>query len=621
MPNLDFKKINEEILNSIDIVNLISSYISLTKKGNNYIGLCPFHQDTTPSFTISPIKKIYKCFSCSESGNAITFVKKYLNKNYYQSLEFLAKELNLNYDFSAFLNSHLPQMTDEELEITEALNVVNAFYKIQIFKNSKAQEYLASRNLLDDELRKKFDIGYAPENELIEYFSQNTELDKKILFQAGLINDNFKELFKNRITFGIRNSYGNIVGFSARVLNNQQKPKYLNSPETKLFNKSQILYNFFNAKEHIEKNKEVIIVEGFMDVIALDKVGIYNSVALMGTALTLEHLQLIKKYQIALFLDNDEAGIQATLKSIKTLLKNKIYDVFVIVNPYDKDPDEILNNEGKESLLWNFNQKTSCIDFLYQTLVKSHNLNNNYNYSTLSSFINEILDYYIYLNNDQKNYIENKIKIEFNFDLSKTYNKIDTNANAFIESDFYDYYYNSPQEIYIDQSYNKFKDIFATNIRLKFLMYFVLKPNLAKKFYELDNSAIIFSKPDDLFKAYDKIKDLSYNYFELLNSQAEPTIDEIIKNTKNQMHTIIKSIIKKISPELNDIELNNFYEQYLDEINQVIIDNSGKVSLSPLIQELIDVYKFENEALNIVPSPKQNSNLMKELKKFKNTKI
>ncbi|MCU9935472.1 DNA primase [Mycoplasmopsis cynos] len=621
MPNLDFKKINEEILNSIDIVNLISSYISLTKKGNNYIGLCPFHQDTTPSFTISPIKKIYKCFSCSESGNAITFVKKYLNKNYYQSLEFLAKELNLNYDFSAFLNSHLPQMTDEELEITEALNVVNAFYKIQIFKNSKAQEYLASRNLLDDELRKKFDIGYAPENELIEYFSQNTELDKKILFQAGLINDNFKELFKNRITFGIRNSYGNIVGFSARVLNNQQKPKYLNSPETKLFNKSQILYNFFNAKEHIEKNKEVIIVEGFMDVIALDKVGIYNSVALMGTALTLEHLQLIKKYQIALFLDNDEAGIQATLKSIKTLLKNKIYDVFVIVNPYDKDPDEILNNEGKESLLWIFNQKTSCIDFLYQTLVKSHNLNNNYNYSTLSSFINEILDYYIYLNNDQKNYIENKIKIEFNFDLSKTYNKIDTNANAFIESDFYDYYYNSPQEIYIDQSYNKFKDIFATNIRLKFLMYFVLKPNLAKKFYELDNSAIIFSKPDDLFKAYDKIKDLSYNYFELLNSQAEPTIDEIIKNTKNQMHTIIKSIIKKISPELNDIELNNFYEQYLDEINQVIIDNSGKVSLSPLIQELIDVYKFENEALNIVPSPKQNSNLMKELKKFKNTKI
>lgn len=231
-------------------------------------------------------------------------------------------------------------------------------------------------------------------------------------------------------------------------------------------------------------------------------------------------------------------------------------------------------------MLWNFNQKTSCIDFLYQTLVKSHNLNNNYNYSTLSSFINEILDYYIYLNNDQKNYIENKIKIEFNFDLSKTYNKIDTNANAFIESDFYDYYYNSPQEIYIDQSYNKFKDIFATNIRLKFLMYFVLKPNLAKKFYELDNSAIIFSKPDDLFKAYDKIKDLSYNYFELLNSQAEPTIDEIIKNTKNQMHTIIKSIIKKISPELNDIELNNFYEQYLDEINQVIIDNSGKVSLS-----------------------------------------
>ncbi|WP_322949547.1 DNA primase [Mycoplasmopsis cynos] len=621
MPNLDFKKINEEILNSIDIVNLISSYISLTKKGNNYIGLCPFHQDTTPSFTISPIKKIYKCFSCSESGNAITFVKKYLNKNYYQSLEFLAKELNLNYDFSAFLNSHLPQMTDEELEITEALNVVNAFYKIQIFKNSKAQEYLASRNLLDDELRKKFDIGYAPENELIEYFSQNTELDKKILFQAGLINDNFKELFKNRITFGIRNSYGNIVGFSARVLNNQQKPKYLNSPETKLFNKSQILYNFFNAKEHIEKNKEVIIVEGFMDVIALDKVGIYNSVALMGTALTIEHLQLIKKYQIALFLDNDEAGIQATLKSIKTLLKNKIYDVFVIVNPYDKDPDEILNNEGKESLLWIFNQKTSCIDFLYQTLVKSHNLNNNYNYSTLSSFINEVLDYYIYLNNDQKNYIENKIKIEFNFDLSKTYNKIDTNANAFIESDFYDYYYNSPQEIYIDQSYNKFKDIFATNIRLKFLMYFVLKPNLAKKFYELDNSAIIFSKPDDLFKAYDKIKDLSYNYFELLNSQAEPTIDEIIKNTKNQMHTIIKSIIKKISPELNDIELNNFYEQYLDEINQVIIDNSGKVSLSPLIQELIDVYKFENEALNIVPSPKQNSNLMKELKKFKNTKI
>ncbi|AKF40922.1 DNA primase [Mycoplasmopsis canis] len=626
MNEIDFKKINDDILNKADIVSIISNYVSLEKKGNNYIGLCPFHQDNTPSFTVSPSKKIYKCFACSESGNVITFIKNHLGKNYLETLDYFSKELSLDFDLSQ-MNKKVETRSEEELEILEVLKITNSFYKVKVFNNKDAQEYLKKRNLLDSELRKTFNIGFAPGNELYKYLSESSKFSDDVIYKSGLITSDFKELFWNRITFGIKNSQGEIVGFSARALNNEIKPKYINSPETRLFNKSKILYNYDNARNSIEKNKEVYIVEGFMDVIALYKAGIENAVALMGTALTNDHVRLINKYSVILFLDKDSAGISATIKSIKTLLANNVSNIFVSVNSFEKDADEILEKEGKEALFYTLNNRKSFIDFIYDFYTNTHNLKTDFNYINIKKFENDLSSFLSLLDYDQKFYIFNKFKSDFGYDLSSLSNSSNqqnaqklSDVKQFINTNFEEYYDNHLNINKNIFTYKDFTDLIATNIRIKFLMYFILKPDFAKRFYSLDNSKILYSKPTQLEKVYEDIKDKSFGYFDLLGHQKEPTVKEAIIKIKKDMHTRIFELIASIKKEVNDQELRDFYVRYINDINKTINDN-GQISLNPIVQELIDAYKEENERLKITPNPKQNSYLMKELKRFKNKKI
>lgn len=620
MTQIDFKEINQLILEKTDIVQVISNFISLTKKGNNYLGLCPFHQDINPSFTVSSVKGIYKCFSCSESGNVITFIKKHLNKNYLETLEYFSNELSLNLDLSNNKENNLRTKTEEETQILELLNVANSFFKIKVTSNLKAQEYLKTRGIFDPEIRKKFSIGYAPYDELLTYLNNSVNYSNDLILRAGLINNNLHEIFRNRITFGIKNEFNEIVGFSARSLEPEQKPKYINSPETFLFNKSKILYNIHNALVAAQNTKELILVEGFMDVIAFDKAKIENVVALMGTALTDQQVALIKQFSITLFLDNDQAGQSATVRSIKTLLKNKVKEIFVAYNSYNKDPDEILNSEGVDALRYLLSQKKSFIDFLYDYYVNLNNLRNNADFKNLKNFNSEISQYLTLMNYDQKSYFTTKFKNEFNYDLMENLNQTELmhkELNNFAQLDFEQYYENYNIDNLIKRNEQKFNDFMANNIRIKFLIYFILKPEFAKRFYELDNSSILYCKPENFANVYNEIKTKTFQYLDLdLGSE-----NDLVFNIQKQMHRKVFELIKSYNQNFSELDLQKFYLTYTNKIMHNLQESNGKVSLTPLIKELLESYKTENKKFNITPSIKNYNNLIKELKRFKEIKL
>ncbi|UUM19533.1 MULTISPECIES: DNA primase [unclassified Mycoplasma] len=338
------------IVRSSNIVNVISQFISLNKKGNNYVGICPFHADTSPSLTVSPAKNIYKCFACGHSGNVVHFVKEFKKISYVQALEFLAQQANLPINFDQFKNVNKITRDPAKQKMYDLLDTVNSYFKLNI-NNELAQKFLNYRKINQIDILEKFDIGFAPLNNYTDILKTNQLYSDLDLNQAGLINDNLNLIFKNRIIFGIRNERGEIVGFSGRSIGDDKKyAKYLNSPESQIFKKSRILYNFNNAQDSAFDKREIIIVEGFMDVIALYQAGINNVIALMGTALTNAHLSLLKDLKVILFLDNDTAGQSATNKSLVKLIENK-FEVEVVINNFNKDPDEILNNHGADVLV------------------------------------------------------------------------------------------------------------------------------------------------------------------------------------------------------------------------------------------------------------------------------
>lgn len=374
------------------IVEIIKNYLSLTRKGANYLAVCPFHNDTKPSLTINDQKGIWKCFACGESGDAIHFVAKFEHLSLSQAAIKIAKDLNL--DLSLIKNFEQENAQDLSQERLFSLNKVYLQFCQNFLQNKSstlAQNYLKTRHI-DSELINHFGIGYNPDGkkQLYELLTneQNNfiNLDKDNLFSrnevldCGLIHINGKgdiyDTFRNRIVFSIKDENGNIVGFSGRSINNDE-PKYLNSPETKLFKKSHLLYHWFEVKNYF-LTQQLYIVEGFMDVMALYKVGIKNVVATMGTAFGNNHLQMLKNTKqissIILGFDNDQAGYAATIKTGMSLAKH--FNVYV-VKQYDsscKDFDELLNKTDSQTLVQIVNNQIHFSLFYLQTIIHEYNL-------------------------------------------------------------------------------------------------------------------------------------------------------------------------------------------------------------------------------------------------------
>jgi len=343
-----------EILSKTDIVDLISEKVSLSKKGKSYFGLCPFHNEKTPSFSVEPERKIFNCFSCGEKGNAIGFLQKTENLSFIEAIENLADRANVSIDFTQYKKEN---PNKKFLDINQ--DAAN-FYKLYLSSTKQgilAKEYLKNRGI-SDEVIDKFDIGLSS-NEFDLLYKTLIEKGHLVsdLHDLGLVKESEKEtiydLFRERIIFPIVNEHGSVVGFSGRTYVDKKdgSPKYINSPQTIVFTKSNVLYNMNNAINEIKKNNRVVLFEGYMDVIAAYRANVKESVASMGTSLTVDQVRLMKKFtnNVTICYDGDPAGVEATERAIK-LFEQAHMEIKIVLLPDKMDPDDYLKKYSAADL-------------------------------------------------------------------------------------------------------------------------------------------------------------------------------------------------------------------------------------------------------------------------------
>jgi DNA primase len=345
----------EQIKNRIDIIDVVGDYVKLKKRGANYLGNCPFHNEKSPSFTVSPSKEIYKCFGCGKSGNAITFLIEHDKLSYVEALRWLAKRYNIDIEETAQTPEQKQfQQTGDSLYAIN--NFAVTFFEQQLWDTNDgkaiAHSYLKERGFRDDVI-KKFQLGYNPtaKDELTKALLAN-QFNKELLPKTGLSvlrNDgDLQDNYRGRIIFPIHNNTGKIIGFGARIIGkNDKAPKYINTPENELYVKSKILYGSYFARQAVDKANECLLVEGYTDVVSLHQAGIENVVASGGTSLTVDQLRLIKKYtnNLTIIYDGDGAGIKAALRGLDMALEESL-NVRLVLIPDNEDPDSYVNKVG-----------------------------------------------------------------------------------------------------------------------------------------------------------------------------------------------------------------------------------------------------------------------------------
>ena len=381
---------NQDIINEVrrknDIVDVIGEKIPLEKRGKNYFGVCPFHDDTNPSMSVSREKQIYTCFSCHATGNVFTFLMNYEHKEFNQVLSDLANRVGIT--LSGFKTKKVSTKYDEWYKIYD---LANKYYQNNLLskEGEGAREYLKNRSI-DDLTIKEFEIGYSLKmrddlTKLLTMKGHSIDLLNKI----GLSNEDH-DIYNSRLMFPLHDLNGKVIGFSGRIINNGKQNKYLNTKETELFKKGKLLYHYHIAKEEARVKKSVIIMEGFMDIIRASTVGIKNTVATMGTALTKDHIKEIKRLSnnIILCFDGDEAGVKATLASGE-LFKSEGIEVKVITLPGEDDPDTYILKNGKDAFQSLINNAIYYSDF------KIKNLSRNRNFASSeekANYIHEVLE-------------------------------------------------------------------------------------------------------------------------------------------------------------------------------------------------------------------------------------
>jgi len=371
------------MLSTVNVVDIISSKMALKKSGAGFKGLCPFHHEKTPSFIVSPSKNIYKCFGCGASGSSVSFIMDYEKLSYIEAVEYIAESFHYELETEGGNNSG---KFDEYSILYKILEESRDFFINQLnLKRNSLNFYLEKRNLNDDAV-KNFSIGFAPEsfNALYKHlksmnFSDNAMID------AGVVtigkNNKIIDRFINRLMFPIFSERGKTIGFGGRVfseLDASKFGKYINSKESKVYHKSEVLYGLNASKQFINTNKEVIVVEGYLDVIALYEAGIKNIVSASGTAFTDQQIKLLKKYtnKFILCFDGDAAGEKAAERMIEPVIKNDI-NCNVVALPLNEDPDSYVSKFGKEVFLdYVKNNEVDIIDFFININLKKANSEN-----------------------------------------------------------------------------------------------------------------------------------------------------------------------------------------------------------------------------------------------------
>lgn len=347
----------QEITNQIDIIDIIDSFVKLRRRGANYLGLCPFHNEKTPSFTVSPTKEIFKCFGCGKSGNAITFIMEHEKLSYPEALKWLAARYNVEIE-----EQEVSPEIREKQQASESLFIINNFardfFSDQLLKTDEGLDvgfsYLKERGF-NEETIKKFEIGYNPSApDTLANLAIEKQYNKELLLKSGLVhlrNGRLHDNYQGRIIFPIHNQSGKTCGFGARLIGkNDKAPKYINTPENEIYIKSKTLYGLWFARQEIGKADECLLVEGYTDVVSLHQAGVENVVASGGTSLTPDQLRLIKKFtpNLTILYDSDEAGIKAALRGMDIALAEGL-NVQLVLLPEQEDPDSFVRKEGSDA--------------------------------------------------------------------------------------------------------------------------------------------------------------------------------------------------------------------------------------------------------------------------------
>ena len=555
------KEIINEIKSQNDIVDVIRSYIDLDDKLK---GKCPFHNDNNPSFSVHSEKQIYKCFSCGESGNVITFVEKINGITFVEALKLLADRVGIKLDVSA------PKKVNTKLEKYYEINdTANKYYKNNLISNSgkEAIKYLTDRSINKDIIN-EFNIGLATNNQLTSILEK--KYDKKDLLDIDISRGSDEkqfDTFQNRIIFPIIDENNNVVAFSGRKylsddLKDNTLSKYVNSKETIIFRKSNTLYNLNNSLQNIKKSKEIIITEGFMDTIRMSTIGYKNVVALMGTAFTKDHLDKILKFKcrVVLNLDQDNPGKEATISIGNELLKHNL-DVSVIVFDDYKDSDEFIIAKGKDAFDIAYNNRLPFIDFKLNYLKSNKNMKDS---SEISKYINEAIESINEVDDDILRELKIKeLSSEFNIDESIIKSKIKNNNKK------------EKQEVkeIPKKRYNKY-DI--SEIRILYLM--------------LNYDDVILYFENTLgYLIHDNMSKLAYKIIEFRNDYGYFDYSDFIDyiSEDNDLNETLKEVMKY--PNNEEYSMNEL-DEYINTIKKYTVEKRIE-SLKNEMKETLDVNK------------------------------
>ena len=508
-------KLNE-LQNKLDIVTVISNYIPLTKKGRNYFGVCPFHDDHKPSLSVSPDKQIYKCFVCGEGGNSFDFVKNYEHVSFIEAVNILAKTVGMDMGITS------KQEDDKYQKYYEIMDIANKFYQNNLvsMEGVKAREYLEKRHLTK-EIINEFGIGLSlSKPDMLTNLLVNKGHSLEELNLIDLSNTNH-DSYINRIMFPLHNKDGKVIGFSGRIYDNSDLNKYQNTKETPIFKKRENLFNYHRAKEEIRKKKYVIVMEGFMAVIRSFTIGVTNCIATMGTALSNEQATFIKKLSNAIYLcyDGDEAGKKATLKSgdVFTSMGARVY----VVSLNDGlDPDDYILKYGENSFKELIDNAIPYNEYKIKALKKNYNLND---IDDKTNYVNKVLDEIA----KEKDEIKCEIMLKnLANDTNVWYNTLE---KKLIELRASDKMVVKKEDLVVKKDK---KDGF--NKAMESLIYYSL--NYTRAITLIDNSnvyipnkeiRILFNEIVSYYNQYGEISEASF--YTLLNQKEEKSLMEVLK--------------------------------------------------------------------------------------------
>lgn len=577
----------QNVIDSTDIVSLVSEYVKLDKQGKNYKGLCPFHHEDTPSFIVSPEKKYAKCFGCGNGGNPIDFLIKIENIDFNTALHKLAKKNGIKLSDSGFTEKANPLM-----KYYQIMNTSLAFYQ-KYLENTKegleALEYMHKRGL-DDETIRMFGIGLAPSNHdsLYQVLKDAGYLELDMIDVALVDKGQFGyyDLFTKRIMFPIKNEIGNVIGYSGRIFNNADKnqPKYVNSRETILFKKHDVLYNLNLAKSEIQKKKRVILHEGQMDVIASFRSGLKEAICTMGTALSIDQINVLKKYtnHAIICYDNDKAGINASLKAIELFQKAGFLVHLVLLPEGIKDADEFVLSKGSEEYVKYFES----------------NIVDSYTYIFNQAFINKNL-------NDSEAVLQIKNQIFEMIYISKTktneelyLNKLSEKLNCSFDAIYSDYvsYCNinhreKTVEEYNENNYNYFENYSPKNIKkesflspceMRLFMY-----ARASKEKALFIDRMLTDRIEAMSSSAQRLWiSLINTYYENFDEFEEGKFVKILDTENFQYYCKIVELLSKDKVPYSDEDLNDCLEKL--KRNKIDIDND---ELNDRIKRTDDISK------------------------------